>query len=246
MNNYLPTGDNLAKRNDRLYSEWKCLFYNEARETLAHLLICPKLKIEWNEIKDATRRHTIELANTQNNSVIVPDQLDEFFPAVGDSELHSLPDPIKLMAMGIFPEFLKSNLQQMRFTTNIGPVCSELLDFTVKKFRDTIWKPRCDRNVEREKALGISKADKCTYTTTTSDNPRRPNVETDPSYYHTLLERWKSNHKHGIDAMNTYINRGYHGLNYGWATTRSHIHNWNKLFSQFKEGDKDDHTNTQE
>lgn len=94
------------------------------------------------------------------------------------------------MAIGIFPAFLRSDLILMRFTSNIGPICFELIDFTVKKFRDTIWKPRCDRNAERERALGISKSDKCTYTNSSLNNiRRRADSSTDPSYYHTLLER---------------------------------------------------------
>jgi len=150
------------------------------------------------------------------------------------------------MAMGVFPAFLRSDMLSMRFSANIGPICSELLDFTIKKFRETIWKPRCDRNANRERMLGISVADKRKYSTSTSNNHnRRTDQSNDPSYYHTLLERWKTNHKLGLQAMNVYINRGYHELNYGWATTRSHIHNWNKYFSQFKEDDKDDHADTQ-
>ena len=246
LNNYLPTGDNLAKRNNRIYADWKCLFCDKAKDTLEHLLSCPNLKIAWLDIKEATRLRTIELADTQSNTTKVPDHINQFLSPIGDPNLHTLPDPIKIMAMGIFPAFIRSDLLQMGFSSNIGPICSELLDFTVKKFRETIWKPRCDRNAHREKTMGISAADKRSYTNSAPHTPRRQtDTSDDPSYYHTLLERWKTNHRLGLQAMNTYINRGYHGLNYGWATTRSHIHNWNKYFSQFKEDDKDDHANTQ-
>lgn len=208
LNNYLSTGDNLARRNNRLYQDWKCLFCENEVETLSHLFQCPKLIDAWKFIKEATRQRTLELASTQQHNVIVPAHTDNFLPTIGDPSQHTLPDPIKLMAIGIFPAFLRSDMLQIRFRTNLGPVCSELIDFTVKKFRETIWKPRCDRNAQRERALGISKADKRSYSTSSmSTNRRRTDSSSDPSYYHTLLEQWKRNHSTGLDAMNTYINR---------------------------------------
>ena len=209
--------------------------------------MCSNLIDVWTNIKEATRIRTIELADTQNNIVTVPDHVDNFLPAIGDQNLHSLPELIKLMAVGIFLAFIRSDIKQMGFNTNIGPICSELLDFTVKKFRDTIWKPRCKRNAERERNLGITSADKRSYPNKILSNIRhRTAASMDPSYYHTLLERWKANHTAELNAINIYINREYYGLNYGWATTRAHIHNWNRLFSWSKDDDNAGQTDTPE
>ena len=83
LNNYLPTGDNLAKRNNRIYADWKCLFCDKANETLEHLLNCPNLINAWIDIKEATRLRTIELANTQSNTTKVPDSINQFLLPIG-------------------------------------------------------------------------------------------------------------------------------------------------------------------
>src|SRR3990170_7208846 len=68
--------------------------------------------------------------------------------------------PIQYLAKGVFPAFILDDLRSMCITSNLGAICSGLLKNAINAFREFIWKPRCTKNVDREKRLEITKAEK--------------------------------------------------------------------------------------
>ena len=129
------------------------------------------------------------------------------------------------MAKGILLALVVKDLQNMNIHSNFNTICTGLLKHAIEAFRENIWKPRCTLNADKEKRLGITKAEKRFYTPA---NPRSHNFRTSlniPGHYQILLERWKRNWNLGHKEMVRYVTKGSNGFDNGWATCRYNIKN---------------------
>src|SRR3990170_3607409 len=90
----------------------------------------------------------------------LPTDVANYLPRITTLPNSSVWSPIQYLAKGIFPAFIIEDLRSMRITSNLGAICSGLLKNAINAFREFIWKPRCTKNVDREKRLEITKAEK--------------------------------------------------------------------------------------
>src|SRR3990170_7224036 len=90
----------------------------------------------------------------------LPTDVANYLPRITTLPNSLVWSPIQYLAKGVFPTFIIEDLRSMRITSNLGAICSGLLKNAINAFHEFIWKPRCTKNVDREKLLGITKAEK--------------------------------------------------------------------------------------
>ena len=153
LNNLLLTGDILAKRYQLIYNNWTCVFCNIALESLRHLMICLSLSQQWLSVSNSILNFLHSLTNKLQIRADIPMDPQHFFPALpGQSDSQLLP-PVQSLSIGIFPAYILSDLYNMEICCQLDVISTNLLKYTIKAFRDTIWKPRCILNAEKENDL---------------------------------------------------------------------------------------------
>ena len=113
----------------------------------------------------------------------------------------------------------------MGIRNNIRTVGVSLLKHSIAAFREHIWIPRCNLNVDREKHLGITaqvKRSPMAFNISNSNDRLTSNVS---GQYQLLLERWKRNWKLGLSEMDSFVKKGYHGFNNSWSINNRNIFN---------------------
>jgi exonuclease III/ribonuclease HI len=215
MHNILPTGDNLHKRIETIYDDWKCTFCNRENETLQHLFECHTLATTWNTIRNSVIDN-INATLRKNN--IIPEQ-----PLTRDNFLRPVAhiDPVRTLAKGIVPAHLIADLDTLRIKGHRTVIISAALHHSINEFRERIWIPRCSNNADKEKHLGITKLDKRTWRKTSYPAADNIDADTNPqSHYHELIDRWKRNTEAAIIRMKDYVKKGLLGMDKGWSCNK--------------------------
>ena len=214
LNNCLPTGDRLQQRQPHLYNNWSCLFCNSQDETLIHLFECPALHDVWSNIHDSIFNYFKSL--TTLLKIRMKDYLsaDDF---IHTNDLFST----KELSQGKVSTRTERQLEQDGLRSNKKVVYVGLLKHAISQFREQIWKPRCTKQAEKERLLGITKQAKRTFIPphTTITDPIRHDDHT-TSHFQQLKDRWKDNTEIGLKFMGQYIRKGNAGLEKGFGVNK--------------------------
>src|SRR3989337_3944256 len=87
--------------------------------------------------------------------------------------------PIRLLAVGAFPAYIISDLQEMGIQSHWKIISAGLIKHAMSAFRQHIWIPRCNNNADKEKRLGITYQDKRHQTPSRPTNTRRLSIGPD-------------------------------------------------------------------
>jgi hypothetical protein len=167
LNNYLPTIDNLRKRQPDLYdSTWLCHFCGNHEETLEHMFRCAS--IDWSPITNNVINATNNLTQRLNiNSNLDFNRILSTPTAIQNADL---PSPIASLAAGYMPSYIFAHLRNSEILHHSTTITTGMIKSTIQSFRQYVWKEQCLRQTNKEQQLDIIKSMKRTYI----DNSRRP------------------------------------------------------------------------
>ena len=135
----------------------------------------------------------------------LPEDSNDLFPNITDLPNTRVTPPTQALATGVFPAFLESDLHKWKIRSHLKTISAGLIKHAMSEFRRHIWIPRCSRNAEKEKRLGITHQEKRSSSSSRLISQNINSGNNVPGQYQIMLERWKRNWNMGQSEMERFV-----------------------------------------
>ena len=153
----LPTVEHIKKHRPDIYDGWKCPICENADENFTHIWTCPNHMPILCHIVIQSKQELIDLIR-QMGDINLNTNIDLNIDNIWDVNFSTTDFTFIDLLKGIIPNSLSSYINSL--VSSKKDISQKIIELFVHRLQDIckerIWKPRCDKLIEKEKEMGIN------------------------------------------------------------------------------------------